>query len=40
MGAESRRRAMAHSLDDVVGRYEEIYRLALDGRQTAVPAGG
>lgn len=39
MGAEGRRRAMAHGLDGVLQRYEEIYHLALSTRPSATPSG-
>ena len=38
MGAESRRRAMAHGLDDILQRYEEMYQLMLSAWPSAVLA--
>ncbi len=38
MGVVSRRRAMAHGLDDVLRRYEGIYQLVLDARSPVGPA--
>jgi hypothetical protein len=39
MGAESRRRALAHGLDEVLRGYEEIYQRVLSARRPGIAAG-